>query len=124
MIDPKFPKILWPPNQLCPSCYTSSSVKNSSNKQINWNEDEVYKFLVKYYGRMLVSSYKDTTPSQNKADDEPNATAASSNAVAVPIGAALAIALASCTFGALACFWRAKQKKKKYLHQLRSFKDV
>ncbi|XP_042413279.1 sulfhydryl oxidase 1-like [Zingiber officinale] len=124
VIDPRFPKIIWPPNQLCPSCYTSSSVKNSSNKQIIWNEDEVYKFLVHYYGRMLVSSYKDTTLSQNKDGDESNDTAASSNAVAVPIGAALAIALASCTFGALACFWRAKQKKKKYLHQLRSFKEV
>ncbi|KAG6511525.1 hypothetical protein ZIOFF_029593 [Zingiber officinale] len=123
--DPRFPKTTWPPNQLCPSCYASSSPKKGVNPQIDWNEDEVYKFLVNYYGKKLASLSRDTTLSQKTDDiDEPNDTATSSNAVAVPIGAALAIALASCTFGALACFWRGQQKKKKYLHQLHSFKDV
>ncbi|KAJ6312633.1 hypothetical protein OIU77_014202 [Salix suchowensis] len=38
---------------------------------------------------------------------------ASTNAVVVPAGAALAIALASCAFGALACYWRSHQKNRK-----------
>ncbi|XP_074579696.1 sulfhydryl oxidase 1-like [Curcuma longa] len=124
--DPRFPKTIWPPNQLCPSCYASSSPKKGDNAQLDWNEDEVYKFLVNYYGKKLASSSRDNTTLSWKMDDvdESTDTATSSNAVAVPIGAALAIALASCTFGALACFWRVQQKKKKYLHQLHSFKDV
>lgn len=123
--DPRFPKTIWPPNQLCASCYASSSPKKGDNMQIDWNEDEVYKFLVNYYGKKLASSSRDTTLSRKTVDvDESNDTSTSSNAVAVPIGAALAIALASFTFGALACFWRSQQKKKKYLHQLHSFKDV
>ncbi|WOK93034.1 sulfhydryl oxidase 2-like isoform X2 [Canna indica] len=121
--DPIFPKVTWPPKQLCPSCYVSSSRKSSGNKQIDWNQDEVYKFLIRYYGTTLVSSYKDATLSSNRNDESYDMTS-STNSVAVPVGAALAIALASCTFGALACFWRAQQKSRKYLHQLHSLKDI
>ncbi|XP_018678201.2 sulfhydryl oxidase 1 isoform X1 [Musa acuminata AAA Group] len=120
--DPRFPKIIWPPKQLCRSCYVSSSRKRRSNMKIYWNEDEVYKFLVRYYGRTLASSHNDATLS-SKYDESYDITT-STNAVAVPVGAALAIAVASCTFGALACFWRAQQKNRKYTHQLHSFKDI
>lgn len=120
--DPRFPKIIWPPKQLCRSCYVSSSRKRRSNMKIYWNEDEVYKFLVRYYGRTLASSHNDATLS-GKYDESYDITT-STNAVAVPVGAALAIAVASCTFGALACFWRAQQKNRKYTHQLHSFKDI
>ncbi|KAE8730117.1 Sulfhydryl oxidase 1 [Hibiscus syriacus] len=68
--DPKFPKIIWPPKQLCPSCQHSRA------------EDGTGVIL----------------------DDS------STSAVVVPVGAAFAIALASCAFGALACYCRSQQK--------------
>ncbi|XP_020105886.1 sulfhydryl oxidase 1-like isoform X1 [Ananas comosus] len=123
--DPVFPKVMWPTKQLCPSCYHSLSRASSSSMQIDWNEDEVFHFLVNHYGNILVSSHMDSSVNGNRndlslADD----IAASTNAVAVPIGAALGIALASCAFGALACFWRAQQKNRKYLHHLHSLKNI
>ncbi|XP_022776368.1 sulfhydryl oxidase 2-like isoform X2 [Durio zibethinus] len=113
--DPKFPKIIWPPKQLCPSCYHySQSPKDKGSKQIDWDQDEVFKFLISYYGNTLASLYKEKGL---LADDGKKATlddlVASTNAVVVPMGAALAIALASCAFGALACYWRSQQKNRK-----------
>ncbi|KAL6848979.1 hypothetical protein ACP4OV_021562 [Aristida adscensionis] len=125
--DPSFPKVIWPPKQLCPLCYRSWSGTADGTSQVDWNEDEVFQFLVNYYGKMLVSSYKDTYAEsilQQKmqigsiSDDS-----SASSAATVPIGAALGVALASCTFGALACFWRAQQKNRKYYH-LRSLKKI
>ncbi|KAF8399038.1 hypothetical protein HHK36_014904 [Tetracentron sinense] len=121
--DPKFPKIIWPSKQLCPSCSLSRSRENNGTSRIDWDIDEVFKFLVGYYGKMLVSSYKnkgllgDGRNDRSLVDDAVTST----NAVAVPVGAALAIALASFAFGALAWFWRSQQKNRKYLHQLHSF---
>ncbi|KAL6618828.1 hypothetical protein ACP70R_033967 [Stipagrostis hirtigluma subsp. patula] len=114
--DPSFPKVIWPPKQLCPSCYRSSSSAADGAVQVDWNEDEVFGFLVNYYGKMLVSTYKDTymesilqekVQAGSISDDS-----AASSAATVPIGAALGVAIASCTFGALACFWRAQQKNR------------
>lgn len=120
--DPKFPKMIWPPRQFCPSCYLSNSQKN---KEIDWNQDEVFKFLTDYYGKTLVSLYK------NKGIDGNDGTKGaledlmpSTNALVVPLGAALAIAVASCAFGALACYWRSQQKSRKYFHHLRSLKNI
>ncbi|KAJ6836668.1 sulfhydryl oxidase 1-like [Iris pallida] len=112
--DPRFPKIVWPPKQLCPSCYLSQSRKSSSTVRFDWNYDGVFKFLHSYYGKTLTSAYRDqdmvkTRKDESVADD----TTPSTNAFAVPLGAALAIALASCAFGALACFWRTQQKSRK-----------
>ncbi|XP_011621144.1 sulfhydryl oxidase 2 isoform X1 [Amborella trichopoda] len=107
--DPNFPKRIWPSKLLCPSCYTSSTHKDS------WNEAEVFIFLVNYYGKMLKSS-SDSESLSNGRPNEADDLAASTSAVAVPVGAALAIAVASCAFGALACFWRTQQKNRKYLH--------
>ncbi|XP_010254441.1 PREDICTED: sulfhydryl oxidase 2-like isoform X2 [Nelumbo nucifera] len=113
--DPKFPKMLWPPKQLCPSCYRSLKKKSDGTSQVEWNLDAVFKFLVGYYGNMLVSSYKDNGllgvggNERSLVDDM----ATSTSAVAVPVGAALGIALASCAFGALACVWRSQQKNRK-----------
>uniref|UniRef100_A0A5B6Z3V7 Sulfhydryl oxidase n=1 Tax=Davidia involucrata TaxID=16924 RepID=A0A5B6Z3V7_DAVIN len=113
--DPKFPKIIWPPKQLCPSCYLARSRKNNGSSWIDWDQDEVFKFLANYYGKMLVSLYKDKgllgDGGTNRAVAE--FLAVSTNAVMVPLGAALAIAVASCVFGALACFWRSQQKTRK-----------
>ncbi|XP_022733174.1 sulfhydryl oxidase 2-like isoform X1 [Durio zibethinus] len=123
--DPKFPKMIWPPKQLCPSCYRSQVPKDKGSSQIDWDRDEVFKFLVSYYGNELVSLYKEKSL---LADDGTNGTlddlVASTNAVVVPVGAALAIGLASCAFGALACYWRSQQKNRKYYHQLYSLKNT
>lgn len=124
--DPKFRKIIWPSKQLCPSCYFSLSKNNDGTSQIDWNRDEVFKFLVSYYGKMLVSLYKDKGLLGDDGTDRVSLEdlATTTNAVVVPVGAALAIALASCAFGALACFWRSQQKNRKYLHQLHSLKNI
>ncbi|KAM0904496.1 hypothetical protein ACQ4PT_017960 [Festuca glaucescens] len=112
--DPSFPKVVWPPKALCPSCYRSSSGTGDEAVQVDWNEDEVFSFLVNYYGKTLVSSYKETyVESQEKKHVMPLSDDASSGAARVPIGAALGVAAASCIFGALACFWRAQQKNRK-----------
>ncbi|GJM89677.1 hypothetical protein PR202_ga05886 [Eleusine coracana subsp. coracana] len=125
--DASFPKVIWPPKQLCLSCYRSSSRTAEGAVQVEWDEDEVFQFLVNYYGKMLVSSYKESyTESllqENKQLGSISDDSSASSAATVPLGAALGVALASCTFGALACFWRAQQKNRKYYH-LRSLKKI
>jgi thiol oxidase len=124
--DPSFPKAIWPPKQLCPSCYRSSSRTADGAVQVYGNEDEVFQLLVNYYGKVLLSSYKESYAEslQDKkqvvsiSDDS-----SAASALTVPIGAALGIAIASCTFGALACFWRAQQKNRKYC-RLGSLKKI
>ncbi|KAG7973760.1 hypothetical protein I3843_06G013100 [Carya illinoinensis] len=109
--DPKFPKMIWPPKQLCSSCRLSQSEKNNG---IDWDQEEVLKFLTNYYGKILVSLRKDKKNLGNdRFDGFLEDLAVSANAVAVPLGAALAIAVASCAFGALACCWRSQQKSRK-----------
>ncbi|BAT93856.1 Sulfhydryl oxidase [Vigna angularis] len=117
--DPNFPKTIWPPNQLCASCYKAFDQK--SNK-IEWNQDEVFKFLTDYYGKTLASLYKNRNIDGNDGAEEDLIVA--TNAIVVPVGAALAIAVASCAFGALACYWRSQQKSRKYFHHLHSLKNI
>ncbi|KMT08151.1 hypothetical protein BVRB_6g142740 isoform B [Beta vulgaris subsp. vulgaris] len=123
--DPNYPKMIWPPKQLCPSCHLSLSQLSDTNSQDNWDKDEVFKFLASYYGKTLLSLYKDKgllwddEAQHSHAEEQTTAT----NPVVVPIGAALAIAVASCAFGALACFWRSQQKSRKYRH-LHSLKNI
>ncbi|KAK7280374.1 hypothetical protein RJT34_25438 [Clitoria ternatea] len=108
--DPKFPKTIWPPKQLCSSCYLG--LDQRMNK-IEWNEDEVYKFLTEYYGRTLASLYKDRDIIGSDGTEGAEDLIVATNAIVVPVGAALAIAVASCAFGALACYWRSQQKSRK-----------
>ncbi|KZV50034.1 sulfhydryl oxidase 2 [Dorcoceras hygrometricum] len=123
--DPEFPKILWPPQLLCPSCYKTKSMKDDDKNGVNWDRDEVYRFLVEYYGKTLVSLYKDKElVSENTSILPADDITATAHAVAVPVGAALAIAVASCAFGALACYWRQQQKSRKYKHYLHSLKSI
>nr|GEU35510.1 sulfhydryl oxidase 2-like isoform X2 [Tanacetum cinerariifolium] len=112
--DPKFPKSIWPSKQLCPTCYTKHN-QNEESSSIDWDRDEVFKFLGIYYGKTLVSLYKekDKAHSQIKTSAASEELLQSTNALVVPVGAALAIAVASCLFGALACFWRSQQKNRK-----------
>ncbi|ONI31600.1 hypothetical protein PRUPE_1G321800 [Prunus persica] len=120
--DPKFPKMIWPLRQFCPSCYLSRSQKNDG---IEWDQDEVFKFLKEYYGKTLVSLYKDKGINGNDGTNRVlEDLVPSTNAIVVPLGAALAVAVASCAFGALACYWRSQQKSRKYFHHLRSLKNI
>uniref|UniRef100_F7B5Y7 Sulfhydryl oxidase n=1 Tax=Ornithorhynchus anatinus TaxID=9258 RepID=F7B5Y7_ORNAN len=43
--DPKFPKIQWPPPELCPACHEEIKGLDS------WNEDEVLMFLKHFYSQ-------------------------------------------------------------------------
>lgn len=49
--DPEYPKIQWPPEELCKSCsrLTSSSQDIDDIVDRSWNEDAVYEFLIKFY---------------------------------------------------------------------------
>ncbi|CAN6451971.1 unnamed protein product [Victoria cruziana] len=111
--DPKFPKRVWPSRLLCPACYGSARKEENNTMEVEWNEMEVFRFLIDYYGKMIKSSSDGIDLTGKKSDLEMVDDLATSNAVAVPAGAALAIALASCAFGALACFWRSQQKNRK-----------
>ncbi|KAG8366704.1 hypothetical protein BUALT_Bualt17G0107100 [Buddleja alternifolia] len=124
--DPKFPKIIWPSRQLCPSCYLNRSKKNGGKSHIDWDQDEVYKFLIGYYGKTHTPLYKDKELLVEERADGVQAEdlSAIAHAVVVPVGAALAIAVASCGFGALTCFWRQRQKSRKYKYQRHSLKKV
>ncbi|CAK8533052.1 unnamed protein product [Lathyrus sativus] len=121
--DPKFPKTVWPPKQLCSSCYLDYD--QTSNK-IEWNQDEVYRTLRNYYGKTLVSLYKENGIAGTEGAEGATLEdlTVGTNAVVVPVGAALAIAVASCAFGALACYWRSQQKSRKYFHHLHSLKNI
>ncbi|KVH96230.1 Erv1/Alr [Cynara cardunculus var. scolymus] len=115
--DPKFPKAIWPSKRLCPTCYASQN-QNEESSSIDWDLDEVFKFLGNYYGKTLVSLYKEKdkeilSHTQKKTNAVSEDMIQSTNALVVPVGAALAIAVASCLFGALACFWRSQQKNRK-----------
>nr|XP_043620545.1 sulfhydryl oxidase 2-like [Erigeron canadensis] len=115
--DPKFPKVIWPPKLLCPSCYATTKNQTETNV-IVWDYNEVFKFLISYYGNMLVSRYKDKdTEIKSNVDQKSNMGSedlvAPSSALVVPVGAAMAIAVASCLFGALAYVWRSQQKNQK-----------
>ncbi|GFQ06891.1 sulfhydryl oxidase 1 [Phtheirospermum japonicum] len=122
--DPQFPKTIWPPRQLCPSCHLNRKAKNP----IEWDRDGVHKFLIEYYGNTLVTLYKDKElPAEKRVDSvlaEDLASSVSAHALVVPVGAALAIAVASCAFGALACYWRQQQKSRKYKHHLHPLKNI
>lgn len=122
--DPKFPKSIWPTKHLCPTCYKNVN-QNEESSSIEWDRDEVYKFITDYYGNMLASLYKEKDKQhiqmKNKVVSEE---VLQTNALVVPVGAALAIAVASCLFGALACYWRSQQKNRKYFHKPQLLKIV
>lgn len=48
--DPEYPKIQWPPEELCISCSSlNSSSQGNDSVDRSWDEDAVYEFLVKFY---------------------------------------------------------------------------
>ncbi|KAK4409679.1 Sulfhydryl oxidase 1 [Sesamum angolense] len=100
--DPEFPKVMWPPRQLCPSCYLTGSGKNDGYSRIDWDQDE--------------GLQADGVVAENLL--------ASTHAVVVSVGAALGIAVASCAFGALACYWRQRQKSRKAMSDILLFLNL
>ncbi|KAM7275279.1 hypothetical protein ACFE04_017145 [Oxalis oulophora] len=108
--DPLFPKVIWPPRQLCPACYIGSGR--------NWNRDDVYRFLTGYYGKTFISTDKEKRLLEKEVVLED-----STDSYSVPASAALAIAFASFAFAAVACYWRSNQKTRKYFH-LHLFKNI
>ncbi|XP_031475818.1 sulfhydryl oxidase 2-like isoform X2 [Nymphaea colorata] len=120
--DPKFPKKVWPSRLLCSSCYLSADGEENDATKVKWNETEVFHFLIGYYGKTIKSASDILSRKESHTDMVDDLTG--SNAVAVPVGAALAIAFASCAFGVLAWYWRLQQKSRKYLHQRYSSKNI
>lgn len=52
--DRLFPKVQWPPPDLCPLCRAPSlataAASESTALEPEWNEDEVFHFLLRFYG--------------------------------------------------------------------------
>lgn len=49
--DPEYPKLQWPSRSLCPRCsLQEGATAGGQLYELMWNEDEVYDFLVAYYG--------------------------------------------------------------------------
>ncbi|XP_021857362.1 sulfhydryl oxidase 2 isoform X2 [Spinacia oleracea] len=113
--DPNYPKMIWPLKELCPSCHLSLISKSDVSSQVNWDKEEVFKFLASYYGKTLHSVYKDKDLLTQDVDQHSHSEEqmASTNPFVVSIGAALALAVASAAFGALTCYWRCHQKSRK-----------
>jgi thiol oxidase len=49
--DPAFPKQQWPTAAECLKCRLPGSQDVAAQADVSWNEDEVYNFLAKHYGR-------------------------------------------------------------------------
>ncbi|GBG93074.1 hypothetical protein CBR_g58693, partial [Chara braunii] len=133
--DPEYPKINWPSKELCPMCRAVPLPGMQGDWDATWVEDEVYKFLMKFYahplgeGDIIAEENRKRTLEQNAQDTivtpnfdgirgggfgEENRVQQTQmdTSTAVPAGAAIAVAIASCAFGIVACWWRVQQKKR------------
>ena len=61
--DPNFPKIQWPPKEMCPQCRT---LGGGDDGVVDWNEGAVYDFLVWYFR----GEGEESDESQRLEDDE------------------------------------------------------
>ncbi|KAL2610056.1 hypothetical protein R1flu_028629 [Riccia fluitans] len=111
-------KIQWPSKKMCTSCRKHGDTDEDSE----WDEDSVYRFLRKFYGDSLDTTYEEVSrvsskirPSESESSREEEEI--TNNSVAVPVGAAVGIAMASCGFGLAACCWRLQQKKRKQMRR-------
>ncbi len=48
--DPFFPKVQWPSPEACPLCRMPTLAAQSADSEPEWNEDEVFRFLMTFYG--------------------------------------------------------------------------
>lgn len=117
--DPKFPKVTWPSKELCPSCYISQGRKKDGTIKTNWNKDEVFNFLTRYYGPMLISSYKDTIHNSNGISKSSiiNTSTSANVDQGAPVGTALGLTFTCCCFVVLTCFWRTMIWNRKYFYK-------
>lgn len=115
--EPESSKVQWPPKAICPACRRSPDNTNgNTDEKVDWDEEEVYKFLRKTYGQAILKVAVEAQSLGSKGDGagrgkDENLT---SSAITAPVGAAVGIAMASCGFGVAACCWRLQQKKRKY----------
>lgn len=49
--DPFFPKVQWPTPEMCPLCRVPTLAAQAADADPEWNEDEVYRFLLNFYGK-------------------------------------------------------------------------
>ncbi|CAL8464340.1 g3875 [Coccomyxa elongata] len=50
--DPFFPKVQWPTPEMCPLCRVPTLAAQAADADHpEWNEDEVYRFLLNFYGK-------------------------------------------------------------------------
>ncbi|KAG6545684.1 hypothetical protein Mapa_012869 [Marchantia paleacea] len=117
-VQPSRPKIQWPPKRMCTSCRKHGD----TDDEFEWDEDEVYFFLRKIYGDSLEATVEESTKITTKSRHSDNDSTRveetlTNNSVAVPVGAAAGIAMASCGFGVAACCWRLQQKKRKQMRR-------
>jgi thiol oxidase len=112
-------KIQWPPKALCAECSTGPG--RNPDEHIDWNEEEVYKFIEKTYGQSIERATHGMKASggmvagADYAEEERTITSATT----APIGAALGIAMACFGFGVAAYLWRDQQKRKRnHLHKV------
>lgn len=57
--DPLFPKIQYPPNDICHECHRGKITTNHSAGDINWNKLEVLRFFKRIYAPQNISRYGD-----------------------------------------------------------------
>lgn len=121
--DPKFHKIAWPPVHLCKLCWVAHDPKQGGKGNTSqgkaFSRSDVYSFLMKFYGHALAPSNDSINHSLVRRNPVVLSETQDStrSAVTVPIGAALAIAFASCGFGGVACVWRMQQKRRKQIRR-------
>lgn len=53
--DPFYPKVQWPSPEACPLCRIPSLSTRGPDAEPEWNEDEVYRFLLAFYGNKATS---------------------------------------------------------------------
>uniref|UniRef100_H3C198 Sulfhydryl oxidase n=1 Tax=Tetraodon nigroviridis TaxID=99883 RepID=H3C198_TETNG len=60
--DPNFPKIQWPPPEMCPTCHSLRE-----NGEHRWNQDQVLAFLVSYYSANNILTEEEEEEVQDEA---------------------------------------------------------
>uniref|UniRef100_H3DDH8 Sulfhydryl oxidase n=1 Tax=Tetraodon nigroviridis TaxID=99883 RepID=H3DDH8_TETNG len=62
--DPNFPKIQWPPPEMCPTCHSLRE-----NGEHRWNQDQVLAFLVSYYSANNILTAQPTALSEEEEEE-------------------------------------------------------
>ncbi|EIE18688.1 hypothetical protein COCSUDRAFT_49169 [Coccomyxa subellipsoidea C-169] len=65
--DPFFPKVQWPSPEACPLCRMPTLAAQSADSEPEWNEDEVFRFLMAFYGESAKANAAATLFGNRKA---------------------------------------------------------